>query len=69
MDLCIGNGPVILGCRNEWLFTERPFTFKNQDYDLNAIRLDTNKDFSKFKTGKLIGTIAVTEEQDSLDTL
>ena len=54
---------------NEWLFTERPFTFKNQDYDLNAIRLDTNKDFSKFKTGKLIGTIAVTEEQDSLDTL
>ena len=54
---------------NEWLFTERPFTFKNQDYDLNAIRLDTNKEFSKFKTGKLIGTIAVTEEQDSLDTL
>ena len=54
---------------NEWLFTERPFTFKNQDYDLNAIRLDTNKEFSKFKTGKLTGTIAVTEEQDSLDTL
>lgn len=54
---------------NEWLFTERPFTFENQDYDLNAIRLDTNKEFSKFQTGKLTGTIAVSEAKDSLNTL
>ena len=54
---------------NEWLFTERPFTFENQDYNLNAIRLDTNKEFSKFQTGKLTGTIAVTETKDSLNTL
>ena len=54
---------------NEWLFTERPFTFENQDYNLNAIRLDTNKEFSKFQTGKLTGTIAVSEAKDSLNTL
>jgi len=28
--------------------------------------LDTNKEFSKFQTGKLSGTIAVEEQQDSL---
>ena len=50
----------------EWLFTERPFDFENEDYDLEAIRLDTNKEFSKFQTGKLTGTIAVEKEQDSL---
>ena len=54
---------------SEWLFTERPFQFQNQDYDLNAIRLDTNKEFSKFQTGKLTGTIAVSEEKDSLNSL
>lgn len=54
---------------NEWLFTERPFTFENQDYNLNAIRLDTNKEFSKFQTGKLTGTIAVSEAKDSVNTL
>jgi len=54
---------------NEWLFTERPFQFQNQDYDLNAIRLDTNKEFSKFQTGKLTGTIAVSEAKDSINTL
>ena len=51
----------------EWLFTERPFDFENEDYDLEAIRLDTNKEFSKFQTGKLTGTIAVEKEQDSLN--
>ena len=54
---------------NEWLFTERPFQFQNQDYDFNAIRLDTNKEFSKFQTGKLTGTIAVSEAKDSINTL
>ena len=50
----------------EWLFTEQPFTFKNLNYDMDAIRLDTNKEFSKFKTGKLTGTVIVEEQQDSL---
>lgn len=51
---------------NEWLFTEQPFKFKDKDYDFDAIRLDTNKDFTKFQTGNLIGTITVSESKDSL---
>ena len=31
-----------------------------------AIRLDTNKEFSKFQTGKLTGTMLVDEQKDSL---
>ena len=50
----------------EWLFTEQPFTFENVNYDMAAIRLDTNKEFSKFKTGKLTGSMVVEEQQDSL---
>lgn len=51
---------------NEWLFTEQPFTFEDQDYNFEAVRLDTNKDFTKFQTGNLIGTVAVSEAKDSL---
>ena len=51
---------------NEWLFTEEKFTFKNIDYDIDAIRLDTNKEFSQFKTGKLTGLLNFTEIKDSL---
>ena len=51
----------------EWLFTEQPFTFKNVNYDIAAIRLDTNKEFTKFKSGKLTGTMVVKEQQDSLN--
>ena len=47
----------------EWLFTEEPFLFQNNDYNLAANRLDTNKEFSKFQTGKLSGTIAVEEKK------
>jgi LPS export ABC transporter protein LptC len=50
----------------EWLFTERPFTFEDEEYDFEAIRLDTNKEFTKFQTGTLIGTIAVSESSDTL---
>lgn len=50
----------------EWLFTEQTFTFKNINYDMAAIRLDTNKEFSKFQTGKLTGTMLVDEQKDSL---
>jgi LPS export ABC transporter protein LptC len=53
---------------NEWLFTEQPFTFNDQDYNFNALRLDTNRDLTKFQTGNLIGTITVTEPLDSLLT-
>ena len=49
----------------EWLFTEEPFIFQNSDYNLAANRLDTNKEFTKFLTGKLSGTIAVEEKKDS----
>ena len=50
----------------EWLFTEQPFTFKNVNYDIAAVRLDTNKEFTKFKSGKLTGTMVVEEQQDSV---
>jgi len=46
---------------NDWIFTERPFIYKDIDYEISAIRLDTNKEFSKFKTGKLTGTIVVND--------
>ena len=51
----------------EWLFTEQPFTFKNINYDMAAIRLDTNKEFSKFQTGNLTGTMLVKEQKDPLN--
>tara|TARA_S200000501_G_scaffold333668_1_gene337219 strand:+ start:871 stop:1443 length:573 start_codon:yes stop_codon:yes gene_type:complete len=51
---------------SEWLFTEQAFTFKDKDYNFDARRLDTNKDFTKFQTGNLIGTISVSEPKDTL---
>ena len=50
----------------EWLFTEQPFTFKSENEDMAATRLDTNKEFSKFQTGKLTGTILKKKQKDSL---
>ena len=47
----------------DWIFTEETFNFSNQDYDVIATRLDTNKEFTKFNTGKLTGTVAVKEEE------
>jgi LPS export ABC transporter protein LptC len=52
--------------QSEWLFTEQPFTFNDKDYNFKALRLDTNRDFTKFQTGSLIGTITVSEPGDSL---
>ena len=52
---------------SEWLFTEKPFTFEDKDYNFEALRLDTNKEFTKFQTGSLIGTITVSEATDSLE--
>lgn len=47
---------------NDWIFTEENFNFTNTEYNVFAKRLDTNKEFTKFKTGKLTGTVAVEEE-------
>ena len=41
-------------------------TFVDKDYNFNALRLDTNRDFTKFQTGNLIGTITVSEPLDTL---
>ena len=49
---------------SEWLFTEKPFRFEDSDYNFEALRLDTNKEFTKFQTGSLIGTVTVSEEKD-----
>jgi LPS export ABC transporter protein LptC len=51
---------------SEWLFTEQPFKFEDNDYNFEALRLDTNKEFTKFQTGSLIGTVAVSEKKDTL---
>ncbi|MAU58801.1 MAG: LPS export ABC transporter periplasmic protein LptC [Flavobacteriaceae bacterium] len=48
----------------EWLFTEKFFTFQDSSYDFQAYRLDTNKEFTKFQTGELVGKIIV---NDSID--
>ncbi len=51
----------------EWLFTEKRFKYKDSEYNFDAMRLDTNKDFTKFQTGDLIGTITVSETKDTLE--
>ena len=43
----------------EWLFTEEKFSFKNIDYDILASRLDANRSFTIFNTGKLEGKVLV----------
>ncbi|MDG1911769.1 MAG: LPS export ABC transporter periplasmic protein LptC [Flavobacteriaceae bacterium] len=52
--------------QSEWLFTEQAFTFEDKEYNFKALRLDTNRDFTKFQTGNLIGTITVSEPLDTL---
>lgn len=46
----------------EWLFSEEKFTFKNTDYDITAKRLDANRSFSIFNTGKLDGKVLVEDK-------
>ena len=38
---------------SDWFFTNKNFKFSNYDYDVAANRLDANKQFSKFNTGRL----------------
>tara|TARA_B100001093_G_scaffold118319_1_gene110888 strand:- start:6 stop:536 length:531 start_codon:yes stop_codon:yes gene_type:complete len=45
--------------KQEWLFTEEKFSFKNIDYDIVASRLDANRSFTIFNTGKLDGKVLV----------
>ena len=48
---------------SDWFFTNKNFRFWNSDYDVSAVRLDANKQFTKFNTGKLTGTMSVEERQ------
>ena len=43
----------------EWLFTEKNFTFTNASYDIKAVRLDANRSFRKLMTGMISGNIQV----------
>ena len=46
---------------SDWFFTNENFKFWNSDYDVAAKRLDANKQFTKFNTGRLTGTMSVEE--------
>jgi len=46
---------------SDWFFTNENFKFWNSEYDVAAKRLDANKQFTKFNTGKLTGTMSVDE--------
>ena len=53
---------------NDWIFTEREFRFVGPEYNVLANRLDTNKEFTKFQTGKLTGTVAVKQEEQTTES-
>ena len=46
----------------EWLFTEKNFTFTNESYDIEANRLDTNRSFKKLMTGIISGNIQIQDD-------
>jgi len=52
---------------DDWIFTEFPFEFNDQDYQISATRLDANKEFTKFRTGNLTGKISIQESRDSVN--
>ena len=47
----------------EWLFTEKNFTFTNASYDIEAVRLDANRSFRKLITGMIRGNIEVKDTE------
>ena len=51
---------------DDWIFTEFPFEFIDDDYQISATSLDANKEFTKFKTGNLTGKISIQESKDSI---
>ena len=50
--------------QQEWLFSEKKFSFKNEDYDIIGKRLDANRSFTIFNTGQLDGKVMVEESEN-----
>ena len=46
---------------NEWLFTEDNFEYTDKSNKIIANRLDSNRDFTDLVTGKLTGSINISE--------
>lgn len=69
VSLSSGNGSILKteqlywDASNDWIFTEKQFSFVGGEYDIVATRLDTNKEFTKFQTGKLTGTVKVLQNE------
>ena len=42
--------------------TSEDFTFTSEDYNMNAVRLDSNKEFSDFQTGEIKGEVLIKDE-------
>jgi LPS export ABC transporter protein LptC len=51
----------------EWLFTEKKFTFKNIDYDISAVRLDANRSFTIFNSGELEGQVVIEDKEQKIN--
>ena len=47
---------------NEWLFTENSFEYTDKSNKIIAYRLDSNRDFTDLVTGKLTGSINITDQ-------
>lgn len=47
--------------KNEWIFTEKRFKFTSEDFDVDAERLDANRDFTTFFTGEGTGDVNLDE--------
>ena len=46
---------------NEWLFTEGSFRYTDENNNIIANRLDSNREFSDLLTGSLVGSINVSD--------
>ena len=46
---------------NEWLFTEGSFKYIDDNNNIIANRLDSNREFSDLLTGSLVGSINVSD--------
>ena len=47
---------------NEWLFTEGKFRYTDNNNNIIANRLDSNREFSDLLTGSLVGSINVSDD-------
>jgi len=48
---------------NEWLFTEGSFRYTDDNNNIIANRLDSNREFSDLLTGSLVGSINVSDNK------